>query len=236
MEVDRKQRARKAMDEKVNTAQSLRRLMSQIDSDHDGHITWDELTYAHTNSEEFRDLLIALDIEVEDLCEMFSAMDSDGSGTLGHSEFCDFVWKALSADVRLELLSVRVGPLAWLQKHQRQLATRQEEMQRCLGEIRAQLGVEPGDPATPGAGQRAGGGTAARRPEPPGLEWAAADRQAPPEQLRRALAEQLREAQAEQLRELRGVVEGALAESRQRLLEALGRCPAGSAAPGAAGC
>lgn len=79
-----------------------------IDADQDGLITIDELVSGFENHDQFRAALTMLDIDVQDLHNLFSLMDKNHSGGLSYEEMTDCIHKADTQDIRRQIMFVKL--------------------------------------------------------------------------------------------------------------------------------
>merc|ERR1719198_1318655 len=82
-------------------------MITHIDQDHDGLISYTELMTAYDNGE-VRDALNMMGLGREDLKIIFGLLDDDNSGSLDYNEFIDKFLKAQSQDLRIYLMMTKL--------------------------------------------------------------------------------------------------------------------------------
>jgi len=79
--------------EEVKEKKTLGRIFERIDVDGDGALSYDELALGATRIKEFAQWLRVLDIDAEDLYQLFRIVDEDGSGEIDPQEFVNAMYR-----------------------------------------------------------------------------------------------------------------------------------------------
>jgi len=79
-----------------------------MDADGSGKLTKDELLTAFHVSQDFRNIMMLLDVQEGDLEAIFKLLDQDASGDLDYEEFCEELIQLETQDQRLTLALTRL--------------------------------------------------------------------------------------------------------------------------------
>jgi len=86
--------------ESVVHARRMREICEQLDTDGSGRLNKEELISGFADHDEFQDLLRMMDIDLEDIDEVFCALDSDNSGDIDYAEFITQMHKMKAHDTK----------------------------------------------------------------------------------------------------------------------------------------
>merc|ERR1719181_2225827 len=86
--------------EEVQEKKALEKMFEKIDEDRSGALSMDELRDGATKVKEFRQYLRLLDIDDNDLIELFAMIDNDGSGEVDPDEFIEALYRMKHTDPR----------------------------------------------------------------------------------------------------------------------------------------
>jgi hypothetical protein len=89
--------------EEMESKNHLLTLCKNMDEDQSGQLSHEELAHGYAQNEEFRNILIEMDIFEEDLEVLFHCLDADRSGTINYSEFVTSCHKLKTSDVQMML-------------------------------------------------------------------------------------------------------------------------------------
>jgi len=106
-EKDRQDMARQKDQSQAEAKKGLLRICQQMDKDQGGTLTSEELLQAYDESNEFRDIMVLLDVQREDMEGIFKILDVDNSGDLDYEEFCEELIQLESNDQRMMLAMTR---------------------------------------------------------------------------------------------------------------------------------
>jgi len=110
---------------------TLRGMFNEMDSDGDGHLTWDEFQSASAEIKE--DLAEYMNESSHDMQELFEMLDVDDSGEVSVDEFCDGLAKLVHSDAPVEIIRV-LKQLAIIRKNLDALGSRKSSVEG-LGEF-----------------------------------------------------------------------------------------------------
>jgi len=97
-EKDVKSRARERMEKELQEKEILHRIFRKMDYANNGGMTFVELSHGARTVPEFKQRLRLMDIGVEDLQQLFSLLDEDGSGTIEPEEFVEVLYRLKTTD------------------------------------------------------------------------------------------------------------------------------------------
>eukprot|EP00930_Biecheleria_cincta_P017379 TRINITY_DN13835_c0_g1_i1.p1 TRINITY_DN13835_c0_g1~~TRINITY_DN13835_c0_g1_i1.p1 ORF type:complete len:651 (+),score=152.54 TRINITY_DN13835_c0_g1_i1:26-1954(+) len=80
----------------------------QMDTNEDGVLSLDELIRAYTDNKEFRECLEVLDVDSQHLKDLFTLMDTDGSGDVSYDELVRYIHRADSFDMRRQMMFLKL--------------------------------------------------------------------------------------------------------------------------------
>jgi len=98
------------MKQKILLEQKIKllRLCSDMDKDSSGSVSLDELNVAYDESAEFRSVMLSLEVQREELKQMFTLLDADGGGEVDYKEFVDQLYTLSTCDMRMMLAMNRM--------------------------------------------------------------------------------------------------------------------------------
>merc|ERR1719506_1634304 len=85
----------------------LLRICAQLDDDHSGSLTLDELLTGFDTISEFHVALSSMDVQREDISSLFNILDDDGGGSVEYDEFVDQLHKMKTQDSHVVLVFIR---------------------------------------------------------------------------------------------------------------------------------
>jgi len=107
-EADMEHKIREKARRDKDTTAHLHQLMRSMDEDCSGHLTFHELCEGYDNLPEMQAILAMLDIDRKDLKYLFELMDKDQSGACSYGEFTEYILKAQSQDIRVQMMIVKL--------------------------------------------------------------------------------------------------------------------------------
>jgi len=106
-EADVQAKARHKASKQFETKKKLLAMCAEMDVDGSGMVSLAELLDAFDTSDEFRNFMILVGIQRDDLEETFRLLDTDSSGDLDYEEFCEELLQLESEDHRLSMAMLR---------------------------------------------------------------------------------------------------------------------------------
>lgn len=104
---DMAERGKDRWEQEITEKRALKELFQVVDKNHDGEVSFDELTAAAGSVPEFAHRLTALDIGKGDLKELFDVIDEDNSGEVSPEEFIDVLYRMMHAETKTAVHFVR---------------------------------------------------------------------------------------------------------------------------------
>jgi len=89
------------------TADSLKALCAEMDDDHSGHLTKEELMHGFQRHPKFQEMMMLMDFTFSDLDAVFGILDKDGSGELAYDEFAEELYKMKTHDSHTLLVFIK---------------------------------------------------------------------------------------------------------------------------------
>lgn len=99
--------AKQKEEEKRAMQKDLLRLCQELDVDGSDSLTFQEVLDGFHNNIEFFHIMKAMAIDPEDIAFVWGILDSDGSGEVNYSEFCDELFKMKTKDTRTMVLFIK---------------------------------------------------------------------------------------------------------------------------------
>merc|ERR1711963_348191 len=113
--MDREFAVQEALQAKEQYARDVRNLFDEMDADHQGGLSLDELK-KHLEDDSAKAYMKSLDLDFRDVEAMFKLLDVDNSGVIDSEEFLDgcerLRGEAKSIDIAMLMIEVR-----WLSRH-----------------------------------------------------------------------------------------------------------------------
>jgi len=106
-ERDIQDKARMKASDQKETKNELYDLCKRMDDDGSGTLSKEELFHAFENVHEFSTLMMRLEVQAEDLDQLFRVLDADGSGDLDYEEFCEELVSLKAEDQQTLLILTR---------------------------------------------------------------------------------------------------------------------------------
>jgi Ca2+-binding EF-hand superfamily protein len=94
-------------EEFVKTKKNLMRLCEELDEDGSRTMTLNELLDGFDTNNEFRFEMASMDVERDDISNLFSILDEDDSGEVSYDEFIDQLYKTKTQDTHVVLVFIR---------------------------------------------------------------------------------------------------------------------------------
>eukprot|EP00440_Ansanella_granifera_P002032 gb/GFBE01002198.1/.p1 GENE.gb/GFBE01002198.1/~~gb/GFBE01002198.1/.p1 ORF type:complete len:560 (+),score=104.84 gb/GFBE01002198.1/:1-1680(+) len=107
-EADIERKLRQMAKDREEAEVRLTELCRDIDDNQDGVISYEELMHYFDMSDELRNVLMALDIHREDVSQLFSLMDSDGSGDLTYHELVNCIHRSDTNDLKRQVMVLKL--------------------------------------------------------------------------------------------------------------------------------
>jgi len=97
-EKDLKSRARERMEKELQEKEVLHKIFRKMDCAKSGEMTFVELSHGAHTVPEFKQRLRLMNIGLDDLQQLFSLLDEDGSGTIEPAEFAEVFYRLKTTD------------------------------------------------------------------------------------------------------------------------------------------
>jgi len=94
-------------EEFAKTKKNLMRLCEELDEDGSRTMTLNELLDGFDTNNEFRVAMASMDVERDDISNLFSILDEDDSGEVSYDEFIDQLYKTKTQDTHVVLVFIR---------------------------------------------------------------------------------------------------------------------------------
>merc|ERR1719408_159963 len=93
--------------EMKKSKQSLKALCSELDTDENGSLTYQEVLDGFTHNEAFYDIMEAMDIFPEDIASVWGILDRDHVGHIDYEEFAEELFKLKSEDAHTMMVFIK---------------------------------------------------------------------------------------------------------------------------------
>lgn len=91
----------------LKSSNDLKKLCAAMDTDKSGTLTRSELVDGYDRNNEFRDMLLVMDIKRDELDAVFSILDTDQSGLLHYDEFADELYRMKTQETHTLLVFIK---------------------------------------------------------------------------------------------------------------------------------
>eukprot|EP00929_Paragymnodinium_shiwhaense_P010626 TRINITY_DN11542_c0_g1_i1.p1 TRINITY_DN11542_c0_g1~~TRINITY_DN11542_c0_g1_i1.p1 ORF type:complete len:871 (-),score=212.88 TRINITY_DN11542_c0_g1_i1:342-2954(-) len=143
--------------EEVQEKKLLAKIFDKIDEDKSGAVSYDELEEGARRVNEFRNWLRVMDIDAQDLWQLFQIIDEDGSGEIDPDEFIDALYRMKNVESKTATKFVK-HIVEGMEKRQADLVVKIESLESVLTEQVIQTtasdghssGSRGGSPRSPG--------------------------------------------------------------------------------------
>eukprot|EP00929_Paragymnodinium_shiwhaense_P101490 TRINITY_DN64637_c0_g1_i1.p1 TRINITY_DN64637_c0_g1~~TRINITY_DN64637_c0_g1_i1.p1 ORF type:complete len:837 (-),score=199.67 TRINITY_DN64637_c0_g1_i1:293-2803(-) len=117
--------------EEIAEKKMLAKIFDKIDEDKSGAVSYDELEEGARRVNEFRNWLRVMDIDAQDLWQLFQIIDEDGSGEIDPTEFIDALYRMKNTDSKTATKFVK-HIVEGLEKRQGEMALKMEGIEGMM--------------------------------------------------------------------------------------------------------
>lgn len=107
-EKDTQENARQKNANLAEAKKDLVKLIERMDKDCSGRIDLQELLVAYERSQEFRSLMTVMDLDAQELQELFMIADREGRGEIEYEHFCNELYHVKNQDQHMLLTMIRL--------------------------------------------------------------------------------------------------------------------------------